>query len=1059
MSDTANQSSSVELNTESLRIFIAAVKNGTAAKSVYEELNKSTDYVPTFTYDQGLEIFKIVSQYDKRAGITLNNIYDVAKTPEKLAPRMKEYANKALNVLGIIPKDSGKNSNIKDILSQPHPLMNTFISFIVKGIAKKEIARQFKKTLNLSDIDFEAVYNFINNQEPDNFSWDHTSLVREYNIQQIRQTTVKAEEYKRRETPMTPQDWRDLGINVSNLHGTLVRDKEGKKITPAVKKPKNSEKKWFEHVDQPLNSEQAIIGETGVRSNLCVVDADSQEHWDMICKLDPFNPWKIKSVDKPGGHIYYKRDLEFPETKIENQLDLLASEGSGVYLPCKGNKLKQEMYPPIDESGKVIDFPEMPESLKEHLRKLGYAKKKEYDTSFKGLNDQYTKYSLATANCEYLYNEVKAAIETHHFSDKLLRSLTPRKAQFTTSEAYKRDGYVHPRDIPEGLGNLAAIHVTTKLGLDLSIDAPEYREVLLLWNSLMREPMPKKEIERRVVYHTSGEAKKDGISLWGYDPNWKDKGPHTYTFKGLGKVDLASSITLGKHYLVSRHDGGRTSTGLDLPKVTTFNTGGKLWEYAQGHCTDLVKLVPDGKGKLSEKEMTFRDFIKTCKEVHEVMAPNKPPGFFDDQGLNLYSGTGYTSIFQDPETATHKEYPKLMMAYLKHLVPCDITREYLLSFLARRLTTFEFSPVVFFFEGVSGAGKTHFRNLLSKIVGEAFVGDANVDLFTDRFRSWLLNRLFIAIEEGDESDSSYSAKKLRSHYLEITGKRTITINRKNQDPIDITHNATLMFASNYRFFTPPPGDRRALIIVSPNKVEGASWLKDFPEHGADMAPVMKATLEEAEINRFCYFLATKQRKLSDTEYETPPRTQDKIDYLEIKVTPENKIFELLTGPDFSKLDELDTQYGLNIFYRADEDSRVYFRKIYDLYEAVIQESDYKSSIAIKDLKKKFTKHVRFKASSSSTNKEALREEPKNKNVSRYFIPGLETWLRKKKEAEVGSLAPLDRERYEIIDRMKKDQKRLEFLENKKAKLEGRNIDESTEKDSKDPNEAQQLIVN
>lgn len=124
---------------------------------------------------------------------------------------------------------------------------------------------------------------------------------------------------------------------------------------------------------------------------------------------------------------------------------------------------------------------------------------------------------------------------------------------------------------------------------------------------------------------------------------------------------------------------------------------------------------------------------------------------------------------------------------------------------------------IFYDDGVGGTGKSTLLEVLTKIVGEAFVSNVLLDQFGNRFI--FANMLGKYLNIGDDNGKNDELQNVGTLKSIITGNR-VTVDRKNIAPIEVRIFAKQLFATNilpYIDFT-DGGIMRRLNIVKMNKV-------------------------------------------------------------------------------------------------------------------------------------------------------------------------------------------------------------------------------------------------
>ena len=99
-----------------------------------------------------------------------------------------------------------------------------------------------------------------------------------------------------------------------------------------------------------------------------------------------------------------------------------------------------------------------------------------------------------------------------------------------------------------------------------------------------------------------------------------------------------------------------------------------------------------------------------------VMQPKLPFGESDTDSavprFNLFNPSYCLEILNGNVVLPNYKRPETTLKFLESLLPNEVTRKWLLSFLKAKLTTFDYSQIVLYFVGVGGSGKDTLIKLL-----------------------------------------------------------------------------------------------------------------------------------------------------------------------------------------------------------------------------------------------------------------------------------------------------------------------------------------------------------
>jgi hypothetical protein len=266
--------------------------------------------------------------------------------------------------------------------------------------------------------------------------------------------------------------------------------------------------------------------------------------------------------------------------------------------------------------------------------------------------------------------------------------------------------------------------------------------------------------------------------------------------------------------------------------------------------------------------------------------------------------------------------PELTLAYFKHLIPDDATRDYVLRFVLTKLQTLQFSEVILYFLGISGAGKNLFIDWLSAFTENNAVATQNGDYkmvvevelenFLSKYNLWILNALFANLDEyGEKTNSVNEDKKVLAQLKSFTGKPDIQLRTMNNDPVPAKHKCTFCLTANENRLAPDLEDRRLVMIETPDKLEDAEFVKKFE----GKSEAIRAIFEEQEL--WAYYWATEFQPLTLTEYRTPPSTSFKERLIMRHLPPSKKIAAMLAKQSVHGIIELYEDNDLADILAAD----------------------------------------------------------------------------------------------------------------------------------------------
>lgn len=628
------------------------------------------------------------------------------------------------------------------------------------------------------------------------------------------------------------KEYIELGWHTVPLKGKLERLDDGSKTIPRF------EEGWKARYQKQFNKTASDIGGaiTGEVSGIIAIDCDNPETWKLFRSLDPSYEFVFLSRGKgyDAGTIIYKFDDDLANTwSISNgeiALDFYSNNGF-VYLPTQANKTKVPLGPHLPK------LQEAPACVKILLKQL--------EVSTKPKTSVQDSTNVITANC--LNPSVKQFVDKREFMPGLFKVITPR--DFRDTVEYVELGYLHPNKVPSGRGSEYLSKVSAILGADISIDEELYVNAMDLINQLFDSPMPSKRLESTVLNPMlDGKAAINGKAIWQYNKDWSD---HRLILQGKRHtaLELGFDDKRNMYYVVDEVN----------QRHRAFNRDSEMMSYIEAAAVSSPK-------KLEIK--------RALPLINVSSAPNLAYGFNQDEDptarmLNTFVQTPELMVFNHPELYLDKYTPPTnTLKYLETLVPDDSMRKYLLSFVATKLKTFKYSPVILFFMGAHGSGKDLFVGLLETIIGH--VSRPTTKEFLELFNGWLLDSYFIQLDEyGNQLTSAKEREEALGKIKAYTGKQNVQVRAMRTDGFMYKHNATFIMTANKNPLMLEDGDRRVLFLHTPNKLDSQQWVLDK----GGVAEVFN--LIQSEVKDFCYYLATEVPQLSSSDYVKPPETEAK----------------------------------------------------------------------------------------------------------------------------------------------------------------------------------------
>lgn len=690
--------------------------------------------------------------------------------------------------------------------------------------------------------------------------------------------------------PYIRLDWHTVP-----MRGTLERLPSGKKTLPEF------DKGWRTTYKESKNTKATELGGvlTGALSNIIAVDCDNSLTWSMFKGLDTDNKFVFISKGKKTkdgtdaicGTFIYEYDPEL-DTSFSINDDTLAldfySNNGFIYLATDANQTKESLAEPLPE------IPKIPETIKALLLQL--KTKRVEKVEHKSVN-------TITANC--LAPLVSRFASDKKFMPGLFKIITPKS--FRDTPQYVQEGFLHPANVPEGRGSEYLSKVSAILGADISIDHSMYLEAMQTINDLWPNPLPEDRLEATVTEPMlSCSASINGEPIWQYDEDW-DAHRLIVSTKRQSSIEAGFDDRRCLYYTVDAAN----------ENIQVFSRDSELISYI-----GTAAVSPPNKAE-----------VKRSIPIINVMAePNKEFGFItgDDptaRTLNTFICTPELAIFRDPSTFQRLyKKPETTLKFLETLIPDKTMRDYTLSFIKRKLTYFEYSPVTLFFLGVHGSGKDTFVKILEKIMGK--VAKPTVREFLEIFNGWMLDSYFVQLDEyGNQLSTHRDKEEALGRLKAYTGKSSIQVRQMRSEGFQYEHRATFISTANKNPFGLEDGDRRIALLSTPNKLSEADWVSDVTE-------VYDTIMEETK--DFCYYLATEVPMLSKERFMSPPETDAKHTMIADSMFPSTKLAYVLKHGMMVYLKELAEVYNVPGIIQGIDNRVLYSHDLEDLYDIMTE---------------------------------------------------------------------------------------------------------------------------
>lgn len=681
------------------------------------------------------------------------------------------------------------------------------------------------------------------------------------------------------------QPFIDLGYHTVPLNGrTIERDPNGKK--KGFSMPSN----WQEVHSKTLNELATPIGGllTG-RSGLVALDCDNLDTWELFRSLDPSYTAYFESIgklDKEGnelqcGTILYQHSDNLPSSKkIKGHYDLDWFNGTGfVFLPTEANHTKTAWiegdstsdYLIYNHLKEPVEFKPMPKVVQDVLE-LIINKPKEEKSVATTAHSTRTKGFLGKILDEFDFIDLD---KTGEYEPTITRLLTPKEYR---TDLYNKQGHLHPNDVPAR--HDYQFKIMCILAGDNTVSPDVAREVIYYLNGLWDKPRTHKQLESEIIGGIlSGRQKNaNGEPYWVYDENWEK-------LRNWSSIDKSSGALMEIFY--------------DNMKMVHF-----VYNTESDHIQPFMK-KSDVIGHIQAStvgQFDQREVYESMSNVITIVEPKEDFGYLrEDKEFNLFKPTKALRILADP-SIYEDEYkePTEFIAYMQHFIPNEQQRNYFLSLLKTKLTSFEYSPVVPYIIGIPGSGKGLLMTILEKIMGTNYVTKelSGSQFINDFNKGWLEHKYIVNLNELAEGLQTKAERTKAIGQLKLyTGSTAFQCHGKGKDVYTAPMNAMFIMTANANPLSIEDADRRVYYISTPNTFNSAPQCMASESSNA----VYHAILEQ--LDSIAYWLATEVTMLSKNDYTTAPFNSGKNELIFSSKTTSEKIGWALKHKEFHLLVE------------------------------------------------------------------------------------------------------------------------------------------------------------
>lgn len=230
-------------------------------------------------------------------------------------------------------------------------------------------------------------------------------------------------------------------------------------------------------------------------------------------------------------------------------------------------------------------------------------------------------------------------------------------------------------------------------------------------------------------------------------------------------------------------------------------------------------LVPGGALLKSEQfRVTFGGYVFAMDDVNQRTSRNAWEAFTESQILRAPRADTICFRPQDPPGSIHKNAGRTaaniwwpadvrrkvgdvgpFMDLLRKLLPNERDSAIVLAYMAacvqHRGRKFQWWPVI---QGVEGNGKSTLSACVVEAVGAHYAHWPKAKDLLNKFNGWIANKVFVAVEELQSSDTHEQNDVIEQLKTTITGARGIQVESKGVDQISMAIVANGMATTNYK---------------------------------------------------------------------------------------------------------------------------------------------------------------------------------------------------------------------------------------------------------------------
>lgn len=523
----------------------------------------------------------------------------------------------------------------------------------------------------------------------------------------------------------------------------------------------------------------------GIRcdDDLVVIDCDDLETTEFINDRlvpTPANEPEhyIVQSDKGYRHYYFRPSEYYRKSSIYRQsrlsigkIDLLHGRAL-VFAPCNDNKTKHVLQGDLEH---LTEIPQnIVDALTERLRTTLIAP----DVDFKPLQS-YLGPKIEQALALYARKKDYAT-----YLMPLFQIITPYKYRAVVEPTY------HPDLIPDGEGTEYIQAVFTRLGQDPSVSKALLIEIItLITRELWQDPWSEKRLQQFIDYIPQQKFSATQKPVFVYD----SKAVEQPLVSINGNEYMPLYRTLDDDYIISKPTGS-----VELVKG--------LANFKKAMASKNYDIIVSGAKVNLDTTIGIKKLAELLKTVQLRNAPYYETGEFAEEGslyYNMYKPTKFLGIIrsqykQDTIYTGEKSHPTITKI-IKNIMydnleltaadPNAITMyDKFIMFLAHKLKTLDYSPLVFQMMGNRGIGKSLFMAILDQLT--AGVVEVSFSKSNAQFNEEQESALFLNEDEG------LVTTKLVNSIKKLSGKAKVLIEGKGKTPYMMRNVGTYVCTTN-----------------------------------------------------------------------------------------------------------------------------------------------------------------------------------------------------------------------------------------------------------------------